>query len=138
MWKVLGEETVIPMMADVWVKRMVELSKRRKEGSRFAKMIEDADVRYVFDAVREVNSFIIQMPQEYGKEDLEFMRAYVQRVNKSIKFPVVELEGQEQRFAVVITSEVEEDDYAWRRSHRSDYFRWVEEQSESGKEEQDF
>ncbi|MCU0860848.1 MAG: hypothetical protein MUE65_00830 [Methanomassiliicoccales archaeon] len=138
MWKVLGEETVIPMMADVWVKRMVELSKRRKEGSRFVKMIEDADVRYVFDAVREVNSFIIQMPPKYGKEDLEFMRAYVQRVNKGIKFPVVELEGQEQRFAVVITSEAEEDDYAWRRSHRSDYFKWVEEQSEAGKEEQDF
>lgn len=138
MWKVLGEETVLPSIGDVWVKRMVELSKRRKEGDRFVSMLEDAEVRYHFDAVREVNTFTVQLPPKYGKEDVEFMRSYVQRVNKSIKFPVVEFGGEEQRCAIIISADVEEDDYAWRRAHRSDYFRWVEEQYKAKKEKEDF
>jgi hypothetical protein len=141
MWKVLGEETVILKMGDVWEERMVQLSKRRKDKDRFIKIIKEADVRYVFDSIREVNTFIINLPSKYGHEDLEFMRAYVNRVDKSLKFPVVEYEGVPQRYSIIFTSDKEDDDYQWRKEHRSDYFKWVEKESEeekSEKEEQTF
>ncbi len=141
MWKVLGEETVIPKMGDVWAERMVQLSKRRKDKDRFISILKDADVRYIFDAMREVNTFIITLPPKYGHEDLVFMRAYVNRVDKSLKVPVVEYEGVPQKYSIIFTSEVEEDDYRWRKEHRSDYFQWVEKESEkekSEKEEQTF
>lgn len=137
MWKVLGEETVIPMMGDVWAQRMVELSKRRKDKERFIRTLAGVEVRYVFDGVREVNTFIINLPSKYGKDDLEFMRAFVAKVNKSIKVPVVEYEGTEQRFSIIFTSDVEEDDYSWRKSHRRDYYDWVEEQARKEKEEKE-
>jgi len=137
MWKVLGEETVIPKMEEVWVERMVQLSKRRKDKDRFIKTLQEADVRYVFDAIREINTFIITLPPKYGHKDLEFMRAYVSRVDKSLKFPVVEYEGVAQRYSIIFTSDVELDDYQWRKQHRSDYFKWVEKQSESEKSEKD-
>ena len=135
MWKVLGEETVIPKMGDVWFERMVQLSRRRKDKDRFIKTLQDADVRYVFDAIREVNTFIVTLPPKYGHEDLEFMRAFVSRVDKSLKFPVVEYDGVAQRYSIIFTSEVEEDDYRWRKEHRSDYFQWVEDKSKQDKSE---
>jgi len=141
MWKVLGEETVIPAMGDVWAQRMVELSKRRKDRERFVRTLADAEIRCIFDAVREVCTFIINLPSKYGKDDLEFMRAFVARVNKSIKVPVVEFEGMEQRFSIIFTSDVEEDDYSSRKSERQDYYKWVEEQAKKeleAKEKQSF
>ncbi|HUL39315.1 MAG TPA: hypothetical protein VLU38_03400 [Methanomassiliicoccales archaeon] len=141
MWKVLGEETVIPKMGEVWTERMVQLSKRRKDKDRFISTLRDADVRYLFDSVREVNTFVVTLPPKYGHEDLEFMRAYVKRVDKSLKEPVVEYEGVPQKYTIIFTSDVEEDDYQWRKEHRSDYFKWVEDKSKeekSEKEEQTF
>jgi hypothetical protein len=137
MWKVLGEETVIPMMGDVWAERMVQLSKRRKDKDRFIKTLKDADVRYVFDSIREVNTFIVTLPPKYGHDDLEFMRAFINRVDKSLKFPVVEYEGVEQKYTIIFTSENEEDDYQWRKEHRSDYLQWAEKQSKEEKSEKE-
>jgi hypothetical protein len=137
MWKVLGEETVIPKMGDVWVERMVQLSKRRKDKDRFIKTILEADVRYVFDAVREVNTFVVTLPPKYRHEDLEFMRAYVGRVDKSLKFPVVEYEGVAQKYTIIFTSEVEEDDYKLRKRRRSDYYQWAEKQAETERSKDD-
>ena len=141
MWKVLGEETVIPKMGDVWVERMVQLSRRRKDKDRFIKTLQDAEVRYVYDVIREVNTFVVTLPPKYGHKDLEFMRAYTSRVDKSLKFPVVEYQGAAQRYSIIFTSDEDEDDYKWRKEHRSDYFQWVERKSKEEKseyEEQDF
>jgi hypothetical protein len=137
MWKVLDEETVIPKMGDVWVERMVQLSKRRKDRDRFIATLREADVRYVFDAVREVNTFVATLPPKYGHEDLEFMRAYVNRMDKSLKYPVVEYEGVEQRYSIIFTSEVEEDDYKSRKQRRSDYYQWAEKQAEEEQSKKD-
>jgi hypothetical protein len=137
MWKVLGEETVIPKMGDVWVERMVQLSKRRKDSDRFIKTLREADVRYFFDAVREVNTFVVNLPPKYGHEDLEFMRAYVGRMDKSLKFPVVEYEGVAQRYSIIFTSEVEEDDYDLRKRRRPDFYQWVEKQAEEEKSKEE-
>jgi hypothetical protein len=135
MWKVLGEETVIPKMGDVWVERMVQLSRRRKDKDRFIKTLQDAEVRYVFDAIREVNTFIVTLPPKYKHEDLVFMRSYVDRMDKSLKFPVVEYEGAAQRYSIIFTSDEDEDDYKWRKEHRSGYFKWVEKKSKEEKSE---
>lgn len=137
MWKVLGEETVIPKMGDVWVERMVKLSQRRKDKDRFIKALQDADVRYVFDPIREVNTFVVTLPPKYGHEDLEFMRAYVKRMARGLKFPMVEYEGAEQRFSIIFTSDEEQDDYSWRKTHRGDYYEWAEKQAKEQKAEQE-
>jgi hypothetical protein len=137
MWKVLDQETVIPSMGDVWAERMVQLSKRRKDKDRFLEMMREADVRHAFDAVREVHNFIIKLPPKFSREDLEFMSAFVVRLNRSIAFPVVEFEGRAQKASFAFTSDEEEDDYVQRKSYRSDYYDWMEKQARAKREEED-
>lgn len=135
MWKVLGVEAVIPRMADVFEERLTELSKRRKDKQRFLDMMGDADLRYVFDPMREVNIFTFQLPSRYGPEDLEFMRAFVLKLVKASKDPVVEYEGQPQKCAIVISSEEERDEYHFRKEHRTEILQVMESAAERRKQE---
>ena len=60
MWKVLGVETIILINADaVWTKRLLELSRRRKDAPKFQELLAKANIRYFFDTIREVHMFLI-------------------------------------------------------------------------------
>ena len=87
MWKVFGVEGTIPAFAEIWKQRMIELSKRKKDRERFLKMIEESDVRYVLDAIREVHVFMVYLPTNYSREDLVFFKEFVIKVTKSAKVP---------------------------------------------------
>lgn len=111
MWKVLGIETTVVKSADVWKKRMIELSKRRKNRERFIELLESADVNYWFDAAKEVHAFYIRFQENIGPEDLQFFKEFIEKVHHSLKVPVIEIDGVPQEFRIVLTSEEEEDVY---------------------------
>ena len=135
MWKVLGVEAVIPRMANLFEERLIELSKRKKQRQRFLDIVADVDLSYVFDPMREISVFRFDLPSKYSPEDLEFLKEFVQRVLKAAKMPVIEYEGVPQRYAIVLNAEKEEDDYDFRRRHRSDIFKVMESAAEKKKEE---
>ena len=125
MWKVFGVEGTIPAFAEIWKLRMIDLSKRKKDRDRFLGMIEESDVRYVFDAIREVHMFMVYLPTKYDREDLLFFKDFVMKVTKSTKVPTLELDGVPQVYGVVITAEEDENEYAERSKGR---FKWLEEE----------
>jgi len=131
MWKVLGVEAVIPRMANVFKERVVELSKRKKDRQRFLAIVADAEVSYVFDPMREISVFRFDLPAKYSPEDLEFLKGFVLRVLKSAQEPVITYDGVPQRYAIVLNAEREENDYEFRRKHRSDILSVMESAAEN-------
>jgi hypothetical protein len=140
MWKVFGVEGTIPAFAEIWKLRMIELSKRKKDRERFLQMIEDSDVRYVLDAIREVHVFMVYLPAKYGREDLVFFKEFVVKTTKSAKMPTLEFDGMMQNHGVVITTQEEEDEYVERRKVRSKYLEAEEKRlkPKEGEESQGF
>jgi hypothetical protein len=123
MWRVFGVEGTIPAFAEIWKQRMIELSKRKKDRERFLKMIEDSEVRYVLDAIREVHVFMVYLPTKYKREELLFFKEFTVKASKSAKVPTLEYNGVSQPTGIVITSQEDENDYLWRRQHRTN---WLE------------
>ncbi|MDD1770584.1 MAG: hypothetical protein LUO79_05815 [Methanomassiliicoccales archaeon] len=119
MWKILGKEAVIPTMADVWRKRVVELSARRKEREKFLSLLEKGEMRVVLDGVRETWMFIINLPTDTKRPDLEFMADYLQQLDKTSKKPLMEMDGEKQKASIVVTTEEYGDDYDIRKALRT-------------------
>ncbi len=134
MWKVFGVEGTVPAFSEIWKMRLIELSKRKKERERFLKMMEESEVRYLLDAIREVNVFMVYLPKKYGREDLLFLKDFVVKVTKAAKMPVLEFNGVAQANAVIITSAEDENDYAWRRQNRTN---WLEAEEKRLKSKED-
>ncbi len=123
MWKVFGVEGTIPAFAEIWKQRIIEFSKRKKDRERFLKMMEESEVRYVLDAIREVHVFMVYLPTKYKREDLLFFKEFVIKATQSAKVPALEFDGVAQPNGVVITSQEEWNDYEWRRKNRTN---WLE------------
>lgn len=119
MWKILGKEAVIPTMADVWRKRVVVLSAKKKERERFLSLLEKGEMRVVLDGVRETWMFIINLPADTNRPDLEFLADYLQMLDKASKKPLLEMDGEKQKAAIVVTTEEYGDDYAIRKTLRT-------------------
>lgn len=111
MWKVLGEETVAVNVGNTWEKRILELSKRRKDRERFQKLMGQANLRYYFDAIREIHTFMLRFPPSVPVEDLAFLRDFILKLHSAAKAPVVEFEEDPQKFTIVFTSDEDVDDH---------------------------
>jgi hypothetical protein len=116
MWKVLGVETIMINADGVWLDRLMELSKRRKDAPRFRELIAQADVRYFFDAIREIHVFFIRFPPSVTLEELEFLKAFIMKLHAAAKVPIVEFDGESQMAAVAMTSEEDVDDHKKRNN----------------------
>jgi len=49
-------------------------------------------------------------------EDVEFLKNFIQRIIKSVEYPMVDLDGEEQRAALIITAEEPGDEHKERMS----------------------
>ncbi len=116
MWKVLGKQAVPVTMGYVWQERLLELSNRRKGAPRFRKLMEQSDFRYVHDAVRDVHTFIFKFDPSTDMEDLEFLRDFIVSLHEASDDPVVDFNGEPQRFTVIFTADEESDDHKKRNA----------------------
>ena len=121
MWKILGEEAVIPTAPDVWRKRVVELSKKKKGREKFIALIGEGEMRVVLDGPRETWMFIINLPSKTKRADLEFLASYLQMLDKVAKKPLMELDGVAQKVSIVVTTEEYGDDYDIRKNLRANW-----------------
>ncbi len=136
MWKILGEEAVIPTAPDVWRKRVVELSKRKKDREKFVSLLDKGEMRVVLDGVRETWMFIVNLPDKTRRSDLEFVATWLSGLSKSAKAPLLELDGVAQPVSIVVTSEEYTDDYKFRSGHRKQMLDEEEENLKKQEEKQ--
>ena len=118
MWKILGKEAVIPAAPDVWRERVVELSKKKRERERFLSLLEKGDMRVVLDGPRETWMFIINLPRDAARQDLEFLGQYLQMLDRAAKKPLIEMDGKPLKASIVVTTEEYSDDYEIRKTLR--------------------
>jgi hypothetical protein len=111
MWKIFGITENITESAILWKEQLIERSRRKKGRPRFLEMMEEAKVVYFFDTIQEIHVFEMHLPQKYGVDDLEFMKAVIMRIIKGSEEPVISLFDEPQKYTVIITSEDEEDHY---------------------------
>jgi len=116
MWKVLGVETIMINADAVWTKRLIELSRRRKDAARFQELLAKADVRYYFDTIREVHMFYLQYPGDVGVDTLEWMKEFILKLHGAAKVPVVEYDGEAQLASIVLSSDQPSDDHKKRNN----------------------
>jgi hypothetical protein len=116
MWKVFGEEGVMVQFGSLWTERMKELSKRRKDRDRFLKLLDQAEIGHYLDIHQKMHVFKMDLPSVCTVDDVEFVKSFVQRIIKSVEYPMVDLDGEEQRAALIITAEEPEDEHKERMS----------------------
>ncbi len=109
MWKVMGTDTVLIKAGDVWAGKLLELSARKRDAQRFRDLMARAEVNYWFDAIREIHTFYLKFPKSTKAEDLEFLRDFMLKVQKGAKVPVIEYDGEPQKYTIVLTADEEED-----------------------------
>lgn len=116
MWKVFGEEGVMVRFGPLWKERMIELSKHRKDRDRFLELLEKAEITHYLDIHQTLHVFRMDLPTTCTAEDVEFLKGFVQRIIKSAEYPMVDLDGEEQKAALVISAEEPEDEHVSRMS----------------------
>jgi len=92
------------------------VSKRRKDRERFLDLLGKADITHYLDIHQKLHVFRMDLPTTCTVEDVEFLKGFVQRIIKSTEYPMVDLDGEEQKAALVISAEEPEDEHSSRMS----------------------
>lgn len=116
----------------LWTERMKELSKRRKDRDRFLKLLDQAEIRHYLDIHQKLHVFKMDLPSNCTAEDVEFLKNFVQRIVKSVEYPMVDLDGEEQRAALIITAEEPADEH---KERMSGWYKMKQEMDEKRKEQ---
>ena len=104
MWKVFGEEGVMVQFGSLWKERMREMSKRRKDRGRFLALLDMAEVIHYMNVDQKLHVFRIELPDSCTADDVEFLKGFIQRVIRSVEYPMVDLDGAEQKATLIITA----------------------------------
>jgi hypothetical protein len=116
MWKVFGEECVMVQFGPMWADRMRDLSKRRKDRDRFIALLDQADMAHYLDIHQKLHVFKMRLPESCTVDDVEFLKTFVQRIIKTTEYPMVELDDEEQKAALMIIAKEPEDEHQVRMS----------------------
>jgi len=111
MWKVFGEEAVMVQFGPLLKERMIDLSRRKKDRARFLDLIEQLEIVHYLDIHQTLHVFRMDLPRTCTADDVEFLRGFVQRIIKGTEFPMVDLDGEEQKAVLIISAEEPEDEH---------------------------
>lgn len=104
MWKILGSDAIYIDIASTWKRRMLELAGDDEKSRKFKDVVERSDVTYMLNGTTEENTFFIRVPEDITPEEIQILADVTLDVLKSIDYAPVEVEGQRQRYQVVITN----------------------------------
>ena len=107
MWQVLGVNAMYVEFADVWKRRMIEISEDREDGKRFRELMNNADVRHLLNGSTEEHTFMIDLPETATPEDIQFLADVILDVAKTSDFYFMALEGEYQPCQVIFSNEKE-------------------------------
>ncbi|HSV42374.1 MAG TPA: hypothetical protein VLH13_03065 [Methanomassiliicoccales archaeon] len=113
-WSILGKKS-LPIRFDHDLEtRLRELAARKKDAVRFLKMLDQAEITYTLHAVLEVHAFTFRFEPSTSKEDFQWFEKYVENMLKSVKEPILSLEGEAQKSVLVITADEDVNNYGKR------------------------
>ena len=107
MWQILGVKALYVEFADVWARRMTEISEDREDGERFREIVKDADVTHLFNGTTEIHTFMVALPESATPDEIQFLADVILDVAKTADFDFVSLEGEYQKCQVIFSNEKE-------------------------------
>jgi hypothetical protein len=124
MWKVFGEEGVMVQFGSLWDERMRVMSKRRKDRARFLELLDMAEISHYMNVDERMHVFRIELPDACSADDVEFLKGFIQRIIKSVEYPMVDHDGEEQKAALIITAEEPVDEH---KERMAAWYKMIEE-----------
>lgn len=108
MWKVLGKEAMYIEIASVWTERIIELSKQYEGDEEFKRLMDDSEVKHLFNGSTETHNMMIEVPKEYTPENIQMMADMILSIAKdNIEMPFITVDDKYQKCQVIITNEDE-------------------------------
>lgn len=104
MWKILGKEAIYIDIPVTWKERMLELMADDEKGKKFKEIVSKSKVEYLFNAQTEEHTFFIRLEDDISPEDIQDMADATLALLKTLEIPVIEVEGNRQRYQVIITN----------------------------------
>ncbi|MBE6528959.1 MAG: hypothetical protein E7Z64_07410 [Thermoplasmata archaeon] len=104
MWKILGKEAIYIDIPVTWKERMLELMTDDEKGKKFKEIVSKSKVEYLFNAQTEEHTFFIRLEDDISPEDIQDMADATLALLKTLEIPVIEVEGNRQRYQVIITN----------------------------------
>lgn len=114
----LGKHTLPVGIQDAWTDQLRMFAGKRKDGERFLKMLDKADIAYKFDTIRELHVFLVKFAPETDMKDLEYFRDQIEVMRKAERAVMISLEGEKQNSTVVISADQEWNEYRYRNDER--------------------
>jgi hypothetical protein len=117
-WKVLGKHTLPVGIQDAWTDQLRMFAEKSKDGERFLRLLDQADIAYKFDTIRELHVFLVKFSPEMDMKELEYFRDQIEVMRKKARVVMVSLEGEKQNSTVVISADQEWNEYKVRNEER--------------------
>ena len=117
-WKVLGKHTLPVGIQDAWTDQLRMFAEKSKDGERFLRLLDQADIAYKFDTIRELHVFLVKFSPEMDMKELEYFRDQIEVMRKKARVVMVSLEGEKQKSTVVISADREWNEYQVRNEER--------------------
>lgn len=107
MWKVLGVDSLYVEFADVWKRRMIEISEDIEEHERFVSLLQDAGVTHLFNGGNETHTFMVDVPETHTPDDIQFLADVILDIARNADFDYISIDGEYQRCQVIFSNEKE-------------------------------
>ncbi len=107
MWSILGENAIYLDIPYKFKDKIMSLATEDDDGTKFKKLLDDSDVRFMINGESEECCFMIQVPDEYTPEDIQFMAdKIIDAIIRNDKAPV-SVDGVEQNYKIIINNNKE-------------------------------
>ena len=104
MWKILGEDAIYIDIPETWKRRMIALAGEGDKEDAFRKIVGESEVAYMMNGSTEEHTFFIKLSDDVTPEEIQGLADVALDVLKASEHPCIEVEGQVQRYQVIITN----------------------------------
>ena len=104
----MGKDAMYLEIGDVWKERVLEILADHENFERFKALMDKTEVKYMLNGTTEMNSFMLDVPEDFTPDDIQFMADMILDVAKmDLDRPFISLDGKYQKSQVVINNEKE-------------------------------
>ena len=104
MWKILGEDAIYIDIPETWKRRMIALAGEGEKPEKFKKIVGESEVTYLLNGTTEEHTFFIHLSDDVSPEDIQALADVTLDILKASEHPCISVEGQIQRYQVIITN----------------------------------
>lgn len=107
MWSILGEDAIYLDIPYKFKDKIMSATTDDENGKKFKDFMDRSDIRFMINGETEECCFMIQVPDEYSPEDIQFMAdKMIEAILRNDKAPV-SVDGVEQDYKIIINNNKE-------------------------------